>query len=105
MNTEREVREELDRLFPREPNESRFDEWVDLVKQGLTVAAATRIRKWKIEAERNRRFEESDKKPVLKYTELTVNPQPSGITIRGSADIGSMVKRSDVLSSDHAYEK
>ena len=97
MNTEREVREELDRLFPGEPNESRFDEWVDLVKQGLTVAAETRIRKWQIEAERNRRFEESDKKPVLKYTELTVNPQPSGITIRGSADIGSMVKRSDVL--------
>jgi len=97
VNTESEVREELDRLFPGESNETRFDEWLDLVNQGLPVAAAIRIRKWKTEAERNRKI--SLEESVLNYTDLPVGPQPSGITISGRADIlGSMIAGGNVIT-------
>lgn len=100
VKTESEVREELDRLFPAESNQARLDEWCDLVSQGLTIAATARIRKWQIEAEKSRRatLQESDKKPsALKYINLTDSSESSGITMRGSADIGRMISGSDVL--------
>lgn len=62
MKTELEIRKELGELFPNESNEARVSEWLALMKDELLVAADNRMRKWRIEAERNRRSPHEDVK-------------------------------------------
>lgn len=104
MTTEIEVREELERLFPGESNDAKISEWLALANDGLVVAAENRIRKWRIEVERNRTnvLEEAKRqnKSAINYTELTESLLPTGIKVRGFADIGRILSESDVISLD-----
>jgi len=92
MKTRFEVREELDRLFPGESNDKRFEEWANLADEGLAVAAEGRLRRWAIEAAQRLKQDcaETGRKlqQVASYTELGTLEAPCELLIQGFSDIG-----------------
>jgi restriction system protein len=92
MKTRFEVREELDRLFPGESNDKRFEEWAKLADEGLAVAAEGRLRRWAKEAAQKlkQNFVETERRlqQVASYTELSTLEAPCELLIQGFSDIG-----------------
>lgn len=96
METEQEVREELDRLFPGDlNNEVRIKEWLGLASEGRLIAAEQRIRKWQVDAENDKRSKSS-----LNYIALTDSQTQTGIKIQGFADIGNILNGKDSISME-----
>lgn len=92
MKTRFEVRKELDRLFPGESNDKRFEEWAQLADEGLAVAAEGRLRRWAIEAAQKSKqdFVETERRlqQVASYTELSTLEAPCELLIQSFSDIG-----------------
>lgn len=99
MRTEREIKDELERIFPGESNSQRLNQWSTLINYGQTSAAENLVRKWEIEASQNIKMAiDPSRRANIYYTNLTKSRQASGIKVRGfKKEIGRIFTGKSVI--------